>query len=119
MLPASGGTKAQRQEGTEGTRGKGTKAHRHMGTKGRPGQTQLRALPWGRHVVPPCLRAYVPLPGAGSSYTQDALLGISRLFPAPPEQMYTHLIQRLRDNITSVYMGNTAAVDRVIACLLA
>lgn len=28
-------------------------------------------------------------------------------------------IQRLRDNITSVYMGNTAAVDRVITCLLA
>jgi len=28
-------------------------------------------------------------------------------------------IQRLRRNITSVYMGNTAAVDRVIACLLA
>lgn len=28
-------------------------------------------------------------------------------------------IQRLRDNITSVYMGNTAAVDRVIVCLLA
>lgn len=27
-------------------------------------------------------------------------------------------IDRLRDNITSVYMGNTAAVDRVIACLL-
>ncbi len=29
------------------------------------------------------------------------------------------LIQRLRDNITSVYMGNTAAVDRIIVCLLA
>ena len=28
-------------------------------------------------------------------------------------------IDRLRRNITSVYMGNTAAVDRVIACLLA
>lgn len=28
-------------------------------------------------------------------------------------------IQRLRDNITSVYMGNTVAVDRVITCLLA
>jgi MoxR-like ATPase len=28
-------------------------------------------------------------------------------------------IERLRQNITSVYMGNTAAVDRVIACLLA
>jgi MoxR-like ATPase len=28
-------------------------------------------------------------------------------------------IQRLRENITAVYMGNTAAVDRVIACLLA
>ena len=28
-------------------------------------------------------------------------------------------IQRLRDSITSVYMGNTAAVDRVITCLLA
>lgn len=28
-------------------------------------------------------------------------------------------IQRLRDNITSVYMGNTAAVDRIIVCLLA
>src|SRR5262245_10595652 len=33
--------------------------------------------------------------------------------------MDTHAIQRLRDNITSVYMGNIAAVDRVIACLLA
>ncbi|HVP73217.1 MAG TPA: MoxR family ATPase [Phycisphaerales bacterium] len=32
--------------------------------------------------------------------------------------MDTQAIQRLRDNITSVYMGNTAAVDRVIACLL-
>jgi MoxR-like ATPase len=29
------------------------------------------------------------------------------------------LIERLRANITSVYMGNAAAVDRVIACLLA
>ncbi|MBX3373714.1 MAG: MoxR family ATPase [Phycisphaeraceae bacterium] len=28
-------------------------------------------------------------------------------------------IRRLRDNITSVYMGNASAVDRVIACLLA
>ncbi|MHC5027966.1 MAG: AAA family ATPase [Planctomycetota bacterium] len=28
-------------------------------------------------------------------------------------------IQRLRTNITSVYMGNTAAVERVIVCLLA
>ena len=27
-------------------------------------------------------------------------------------------IHRLRSNITSVYMGNTAAVDRVIVCLL-
>jgi MoxR-like ATPase len=33
--------------------------------------------------------------------------------------MSVELIQRLRDNITSVYMGNTAAVDRVIVCLLA
>jgi MoxR-like ATPase len=33
--------------------------------------------------------------------------------------MDTQPIQRLRDNITSVYMGNTAAVDRVIVCLLA
>lgn len=33
--------------------------------------------------------------------------------------MATDPIQRLRDNITSVYMGNTAAVDRVITCLLA
>jgi MoxR-like ATPase len=33
--------------------------------------------------------------------------------------MDTSSIQRLRDNITSVYMGNTAAVDRVIVCLLA
>lgn len=33
--------------------------------------------------------------------------------------MSVELIQRLRENITSVYMGNTAAVDRVIACLLA
>jgi len=28
-------------------------------------------------------------------------------------------ISRLRDNITSVYMGNTSAVDRIIVCLLA
>ncbi|MHC5022425.1 MAG: AAA family ATPase [Planctomycetota bacterium] len=28
-------------------------------------------------------------------------------------------IQRLRENITSVYMGNTAAVDRIMVCLLA
>jgi len=28
-------------------------------------------------------------------------------------------LTRLRDNITSVYMGNTAAVDRVLVCLLA
>jgi MoxR-like ATPase len=28
-------------------------------------------------------------------------------------------LARLRENITSVYMGNTAAVDRVIVCLLA
>ena len=28
-------------------------------------------------------------------------------------------ISRLRDNITSVYMGNSAAVDRIIVCLLA
>jgi len=33
--------------------------------------------------------------------------------------MPQHALQRLRDNITSVYMGNAAAVDRVIACLLA
>ncbi len=33
--------------------------------------------------------------------------------------METPAIQRLRDNITSVYMGNTAAVDRIIVCLLA
>jgi len=33
--------------------------------------------------------------------------------------MAVDAIQRLRQNITSVYMGNTAAVDRVIACLLA
>jgi MoxR-like ATPase len=33
--------------------------------------------------------------------------------------MAADAIQRLRQNITSVYMGNTAAVDRVIACLLA
>ena len=33
--------------------------------------------------------------------------------------MDTSSIQRLRENITSVYMGNTAAVDRVIVCLLA
>ena len=31
----------------------------------------------------------------------------------------TSAIERLRANITSVYMGNTAAVDRVIVCLLA
>jgi MoxR-like ATPase len=31
----------------------------------------------------------------------------------------THPIERLRANITSVYMGNTAAVERVIVCLLA
>ena len=28
-------------------------------------------------------------------------------------------IERLRDNIISVYMGNTQAVDRIITCLLA
>jgi MoxR-like ATPase len=33
--------------------------------------------------------------------------------------MDTGPIERLRSNITSVYMGNTAAVDRVIVCLLA
>ena len=31
----------------------------------------------------------------------------------------TSAIQKLRENITSVYMGNTAAVDRIIVCLLA
>jgi MoxR-like ATPase len=31
----------------------------------------------------------------------------------------TQSIDRLRGNITSVYMGNTSAVDRVIVCLLA
>jgi MoxR-like ATPase len=33
--------------------------------------------------------------------------------------MDRELIERLRANITAVYMGNTAAVDRVICCLLA
>lgn len=33
--------------------------------------------------------------------------------------MDQHSIQRLRENITSVYMGNAAAVDRIIVCLLA
>jgi len=33
--------------------------------------------------------------------------------------MTSDALQRLRDNITQVYMGNTAAVDRVIVCLLA
>ena len=33
--------------------------------------------------------------------------------------MTADALQRLRDNITLVYMGNTAAVDRVIVCLLA
>lgn len=33
--------------------------------------------------------------------------------------MASEPIERLRRNITSVYMGNTAAVDRVILCLLA
>jgi MoxR-like ATPase len=33
--------------------------------------------------------------------------------------MSPNAIQRLRENITSVYMGNTAAVDRAIVCLLA
>ncbi|MCI0362698.1 MAG: MoxR family ATPase [Phycisphaerales bacterium] len=33
--------------------------------------------------------------------------------------MNVQSIQRLRDNITTVYMGNTAAVDRIIVCLLA
>ncbi|MCL4212266.1 MAG: MoxR family ATPase, partial [Phycisphaerales bacterium] len=28
-------------------------------------------------------------------------------------------LERLRQNITSVYMGNVAAVDRIIVCLLA
>ena len=31
----------------------------------------------------------------------------------------TEAIERLRPNITSVYMGNAAAVDRVIVCVLA
>ncbi len=31
----------------------------------------------------------------------------------------TEAIERLRPNITSVYMGNTAAVDRIIVCLMA
>ncbi|MHC4415682.1 MAG: AAA family ATPase [Planctomycetota bacterium] len=33
--------------------------------------------------------------------------------------MDTDPIERLRPNITSVYMGNTAAVDRVLVCVLA
>jgi MoxR-like ATPase len=33
--------------------------------------------------------------------------------------MDTEAIDRLRDNITSVYMGNAAAVDRIIVCVLA
>jgi MoxR-like ATPase len=33
--------------------------------------------------------------------------------------MQADALQKLRENITSVYMGNTAAVDRVIVCLLA
>jgi len=33
--------------------------------------------------------------------------------------MADEIIQALRKNITSVYMGNTAAVDRVIVCLMA
>jgi len=33
--------------------------------------------------------------------------------------MDTSTITRLRENVTSVYMGNTAAVDRIIICLLA
>ncbi|UCD76026.1 MAG: MoxR family ATPase [Phycisphaerales bacterium] len=33
--------------------------------------------------------------------------------------MHSEQIERLRDNITSVYMGNTAAVERIIVCLLA
>lgn len=33
--------------------------------------------------------------------------------------MPTSAIDKLRENITSVYMGNTAAVDRVMTCLLA
>ena len=33
--------------------------------------------------------------------------------------MELEAIERLRPNITSVYMGNTAAVDRVIVCVLA
>ncbi|MCP3905152.1 MAG: AAA domain-containing protein [Planctomycetes bacterium] len=36
-----------------------------------------------------------------------------------PTPMATDALQRLRDAITSVYMGNTAAADRVIVCLLA
>ena len=33
--------------------------------------------------------------------------------------MPNETLQQLRQNITSVYMGNTAAVERVIVCLLA
>jgi MoxR-like ATPase len=33
--------------------------------------------------------------------------------------MHTQLLQRLRDNITSVYMGNTAAVERIVVALIA
>src|SRR5215510_10143302 len=104
--------KARReQEGRKGT--KAHRAHRHEG--------ETRADPTSCTRVGPPLRAYVPLPGAGSSYTQDAQPVTSPQFPRlpPPPPVSTHLIQRLRDNITSVYMGNTAAVDRVIVCLLA
>jgi MoxR-like ATPase len=38
---------------------------------------------------------------------------------SPPRTMSDQAIQRLREHSTSVYMGNTAAVDRVIVCLLA
>jgi MoxR-like ATPase len=34
-------------------------------------------------------------------------------------QMQTDSLNRLRENITSVFLGNGAAVDRVLACLLA
>ena len=33
--------------------------------------------------------------------------------------MHTQILNELRENITSVFLGNAAAVDRVIACLLA
>lgn len=64
-------------------------------------------------------------PGASDCYTPSGTACVN-LVHRPSNASQEHFcgmnhqaIQRLRDNITSVYMGNTAAVDRIIVCLLA